>query len=127
MLLSRSIDLATPSSPLTPERRPWPKPGQEGKCIDMHDEEGDRPFFFPGQCDGHQDACADFDRINPAYWQNLDKKMDYMYENGFVPYVESIRRDHLHTWMAYHDFNESFSRFLMYIRARYGTNNMIFT
>lgn len=108
-------------------RKPWPKPGQEGKCIDMHDEDGERPFFFPGKCSGRQDACADFDRINPEYWQNLDKKMDYMRENGMVPYLESVRRDHLHTWMAYHDFNESFARFLLYLRARYGSHNMIYT
>jgi hypothetical protein len=108
-------------------RDAWRKPGDEDKCSDMHDEEGNHAFMFPGKCDGPVESCADFDRINPAYWQNLDRKFDYMQDNGFVPYMETIRRDHFHSWMEYHDFNESFVRFLGYIRARYNTHNFIYS
>ncbi|MCX7011036.1 MAG: DUF5060 domain-containing protein, partial [Candidatus Sumerlaeota bacterium] len=108
-------------------RRAWPKPGADDQGMDQHDENGNRPFCLPGKCNGKQDACADFDRINPPYWQSLDRKMDYMQANGFVPYLESVRRDHFATWIRYHDFNESFVRFLKYLRARYGAHNMIYS
>ncbi len=110
-----------------PIRDPWKKPGQKGKSIDMHDENGNMPFVFPGKCNGKTDACADYDRINPAYWQNADKKMDWLWRQGFVPYLETVRRDHLHTWVAYHDFKRSFSRLLLYYQARYGTYNWIYS
>lgn len=108
-------------------RRAWQKPGTAGKCMDMHDEMGNRPFFLPGKSQGKQDVCADFDRINPAYWQSLDRKMDYFQANGFVPYLETVRRDNVQSWRAYHNFKKSFARFLLYIRARYGTKNFIYT
>lgn len=108
-------------------RAAWGKPGTDGRAMDQHDEDGNRSFLLPGKCDGKQDACADFDRINPAYWQSLDRKMDYMWANGFVPYFESVRRDHFAAWIRYHDFNESFVRFLMYLRARYSTHNFIYS
>ena len=60
------------------------------------------------------------------YWKNLDKKMQYMSDNGFVPYLETIRRDHFPTWIKYYNFQESFPRFLTYIRARYGAYNFIY-
>lgn len=108
-------------------RSAWGKPGDEGKAMDMHDENGNRSFLLPGRCNGKTDACADFDRINPAYWQSLDRKMDYMSANGFVPYFESVRRDHFASWIRYHNFDESFVRFLKYIRARYNTHNFIYS
>jgi hypothetical protein len=107
-------------------RTAWVKPGTDDKSMDMHDEQGNRPFLFPGKCQGKEDACADYDRINPAYWQSLDRKMDYMAETGIVPYLESVRREHMATWVRYYDVNESFIRYLNYLRARYGVYNMIF-
>lgn len=108
-------------------RSGWPK-APDGKHIkEMHDEDGNMPFAFPGKCDGKNDLCANYDLINPAYWQNMDKKMDYLWAQGFVPYIETVRRSHYESWKAYHDFNESFSRYLNYIKARYGAYNFIFS
>jgi hypothetical protein len=105
----------------------WGK-GPLGEHVkDMHDDDGNMPFAFPGKCGGKTNLCADLDRINPPYWRNMDKKMDLLWRSGFVPYVESVRRDQLSVWVHYHDFNESFARYLNYLKARYGTYNMIFS
>jgi hypothetical protein len=108
-------------------RRGWPKAPDGQRIKEMHDEDGNMPFAFPGKCDGKQDLCANFDLINPAYWQNMDIKMDYLWENGFVPYIETVRRSHYAAWKAYHNFNDSFARYLNYIKARYGTYNFIYS
>ena len=108
-------------------RQGWPKAPDGQRIKNMNDENGNMPFCFPGKSNGKTDVCADFDRINPSYWQSMDKKMDYLWQNGFVPYIETVRRDHYASWIAYHNFKESFSRYLGYIRARYGTCNFIYS
>lgn len=89
----------------------------------MRDEKGALPFFPSEKHPG----ISDFDRINPAYFQSLDKKMQYMSAQGFVPLLETIRRDAAPSWNAYFDFNESFARYVQYIIARYGGHNFIFS
>lgn len=96
-------------------------------CRDMHDEFGNQPFMFPGKCKGKNEFCADFDRINPAYFKSLDKKLTYLQSQGFLAYMEAVRRDHGPVWMEYHDFVKSYSRYLNYLQARYGTYNIIFS
>jgi len=108
-------------------RSGWPKAPDGRRIKDMQDEDGNMPFAFPGRSRGKTDLCADYDRINPAYWQNMDKKMDYLGAQGFVPYVETVRRSHYASWKAYHDFDDSFSRYINYIKARYGAHNFIFS
>lgn len=89
----------------------------------MHDEQGYRSFeVIPGR-----DGLADFDRIVPHYFQSLDRKMRYLNDQGFVPMLETIRRDVAPPWKAYFNFNESFSRFVQYMAARYGAYNFIFS
>ncbi len=105
----------------------WGKPPLGEHVKDMHDDDGNMPFFFPGKCAGKTDMCANYDSINPAYWKNMDTKMDYLWNSGFVPYIETVRRDHLSSWVHYYDFNESFARYLNYIKARYGTYNFIYS
>ena len=90
---------------------------------DMHDESGNKPFEMSGKHKG----VADFDKIIPAYFQSLDKKMKYLSEQGFVPLLESVRRDNCPAWKAYFDFNESYSRFIQYLISRYGAYNFIFS
>lgn len=91
---------------------------------DMHDEHGNRPFeLMPGRADG----LADFDRINPAYFRSLDRKMRHLAEEGFVPFLEPVRRDNCPSWKAYFDFNTSYARFVQYLVARYGAFNLIFS
>ena len=91
---------------------------------DMHDEHGHRPFeMMPDRRDG----LANFDRINPAYFRSLDRKMRHMADEGFVPFLETIRRDNAPAWKAYFDFNTSYARFVQYLIARYGAYNLIFS
>lgn len=89
----------------------------------MRDEKGALPFFLSEKHPG----ISDFDRINPAYFQSLDKKMQYMSAQGFVPLLETIRRDAAPSWNAYFDFNESFARYVQYIISRYGAQNFVFS
>lgn len=89
----------------------------------MHDEQGYRSFeILP-----NRDGLADFDRVVPHYFQSLDRKMQYLSDQGFIPMIETIRRDVAPAWKAYFKFNESFSRFVQYIAARYGAYNFIFS
>ena len=90
---------------------------------DMHDEQGNRPFEVLHDREG----LANFDRINPAYFRSLDRKMQHLANEGFVPFFETIRRDNAPSWKAYFDFNESYARFVQYLIARYGAYNLIFS
>jgi uncharacterized protein DUF4038/uncharacterized protein DUF5060/collagenase-like protein with putative collagen-binding domain len=89
--------------------------------------EGGRPFLFPGKAKGFEDVFPDMDRINPEYFKYLDRKIDYLNANGFVAFIESFRRDASELWMKYHAWPESPARYMEYIRARYGANNIVFS
>ncbi len=89
----------------------------------MRDEYGNRPFKMSKAHPG----VADFDRINPEYFKSLDKKMQYLSDEGFVPILETVRRDMCPTWKAYFNFNESYSRYVQYLISRYSTYNMIYS
>jgi hypothetical protein len=90
---------------------------------DMHDEAGNRPFAVLEARDG----LADFDHINPAYFRSLDRKMAHLAAEGFVPFLETVRRDNCPSWAAYFDFNTSYARYVQYLIARYGAYNLIFS
>ena len=90
---------------------------------DMHDESGNRPFAILPDREG----LADFDRINPAYFRSLDRKMQHLSQEGFVPFLETIRRDNAPSWKTYFDFNTSYARFVQYLIARYGAYNLVFS
>lgn len=90
---------------------------------DMADESGNRSFeVFPDR-----EGLANFDRINPTYFQSLDRKMRHLSDEGFVPLLETIRRDHGPSWKAYFDFNASYARYVQYLIARYGAFNLLFS
>jgi len=89
----------------------------------MRDESGNLPFSMSEKHKG----VSDFNRINPAYFQSLDKKMQYMSDEGFVPLLETVRRDAGPSWNAYFEFNESFARYVQYLIARYGAQNFLFS
>ena len=57
------------------------------------DNEGGRPFLFPGKVPGYENMFPDVDRVNPEYFQLLDRKIDYLNDQGFVPFIEVSRRD----------------------------------
>ena len=89
----------------------------------MRDEYGNLPFAMS---DKHK-GVSDFDRINPDYFRSLDQKMDFLSEQGFVPLIETVRRDVGPSWAAYFDFRTSFARFFQYLIARYGAHNLVFS
>jgi uncharacterized protein DUF4038/uncharacterized protein DUF5060 len=90
---------------------------------DMHDEQGNRPF----EVFADREGLANFDRINPAYFRSLDRKMRHLSEQGFVPFLETIRRDNAPSWKRYFDFDASYARFVQYLVARYGACNLVFS
>ena len=90
---------------------------------DMADEQGHRPFeVFPDR-----EGLANFDRIVPAYFRSLDRKMRHLSDQGFVPFLETVRRDATPAWKAYFDFDRSYARYVQYLVARYGAYNLIFS
>ena len=90
---------------------------------DMHDEAGNRPF----EVFADREGLANFDAINPRYFASLDRKMRHLSEQGFVPFLETVRRDHGPSWKRYFDFNTSYARFVQYLVARYCAYNLVFS
>ena len=102
-------------------RQAWEK-WSTHSAKDMHCDAGNKPFEisdFP--------PVANFDKIIPAYFQSMDKKMDYIGEQGFVPLLETVRRDHGPSWKKYGEWPGSYVRYIQYIVARYGAYNIIFS
>ena len=89
------------------------------------DNEGGRPFLFPGKVPGYEQYFPDMDRINPDYFKFVDRKIDYLNANGFVPFIEVSRRDAGLLWYRYYGWPESYARFIQYIFARYQANNVV--
>jgi hypothetical protein len=89
------------------------------------DNEGGRPFFFPGKVPGFEDMFPDMDKINPEYFKYLDRKIDYLNNNGFVVNIEVSRRDASMCWSKYYNWPDSYTRFMQYIFSRYQANNTI--
>ena len=89
----------------------------------MRDEYGNLPFEMSEEHKG----VSDFDHINPEYFKSLDKKIAFLSEQGFIPLLETVRRDVGPSWDAYFDFNESFSRYVQYLVSRYGAYNILFS
>ena len=93
---------------------------------DMHNE-GGRPFFFPGKIKGYEDLVPDYDRINPAYFQAFDKKVNYLNQNGMTVFMEAMRRDCSKTWKYYYDWPMVYTRYIQYLSARYQANNTLYS
>jgi hypothetical protein len=103
-------------------RDPWVKSGAN-TAKDQHDEAGQVPFPVRGDVK----CVSDFTQLNPKYYQSLDKKMAYLAQNGFVPMIETIRRDVGPTWKKYGGWPETYIKFVQYMVARYGAWNIIFS
>ncbi|MEO9229627.1 MAG: DUF5060 domain-containing protein [Devosia sp.] len=101
-------------------RAAWKQPGTNS-AKDMHND-GGRPFQFPGKVPDFEDVFPDMDRVNPAYFRELDKKIDYLNGQGFVPFIEVSRRDAGQAWKKFYDWPSSYSRFVNYVFARYQAN-----
>lgn len=104
-------------------RGAWQQPGTDS-AKDMHNK-GGRPFLFPGKVPGYEDVFPDVDRLNPAYFQHMDRKIDYLNTQGFIPFIEVARRDASYCWKNYYDWPESYARYIHYVFSRYQANNCI--
>ena len=89
------------------------------------DNEGGRPFVFPGKVPGYENMFPDVDRVNPEYFRYVDRKIDYLNEQGFVPFIEVSRRDASMLWKKYYRWPESYARFIQYIWSRYQANDTV--
>jgi hypothetical protein len=89
----------------------------------MRDEYGNLPFHMSEK---HQ-GVADFNQLNPAYFQSLDRKMEFLSGQGFVPLIETVRRDVGPSWDAYFNFKETYARYVQYLVSRYGAFNFLFS
>ena len=107
-------------------RSAWRQAGTQS-AKNMTDEDGNRAFLFPGKVPGYEDYFPDVDRINPAYFQNLDKKIDYLNARGFVPFIEVARRDIGQGWQKYYPWPESYTRYIQYVWSRYQANICLFS
>lgn len=87
--------------------------------------EGGRPFLFPGKVPGYENVFPDVDRINPEYFRYVDRKIDYLNAEGFVPFIEVSRRDASECWKKYYSWPESYARFIQYVWSRYQANNTV--
>jgi hypothetical protein len=107
----------------TTVRSAWTEFGT-GSAKNM-DNEGGRPFFFPGKVPGYEDFFPDMDRINPEYFKALDRKIAYLNEHGIVPFIEASRRDASLLWSKYYEWPGSYIRFVQYIYSRYQAFNTV--
>jgi len=107
-------------------RSAWKQAGTKS-AKDMHDEDGNRAFLFPGKVPGYEKYFPDVERINPAYYRNFDKKIDYLNSQGFVPFIEVSRRDIGQGWKKYYEWPGSYTRYIKYIWSRYQANICLFS
>src|SRR5579884_55502 len=89
------------------------------------DNEGGRPFVFPGRVPGYENMFPDVDRVNPAYFRYIDRKIDYLNDQGFIPFIEVSRRDSSVLWKKYYKWPDSYARFIEYVWSRYQANNTV--
>lgn len=107
-------------------RSAWAQAGTSS-AKSMTDEAGHRAFLLPGKVPGYEQYFPDVERINPAYFQALDKKIDYLNAQGFVPFIEVARRDIGQAWKKYYPWPTSYSRYIEYIWSRYQANICLFS
>ena len=89
------------------------------------DNEGGRPFLFPGRVPEYEYMFPDVDRVNPDYFRYVDRKVDYLNAQEFVPFIEVARRDASLCWKKYYAWPASYARFIQYIWSRYQANNTV--
>jgi hypothetical protein len=98
----------------------WDKAVQGEKVA----EDGTTPFEIADLTD--QNSGVDYLRINPPYWRQVDRKWKHMWENGFVPYIETVRRHE--GWPRENEAErQAFTDYIRYLWARFGCYNMIFS
>ncbi len=101
-------------------------PRDQWHAKDMSNE-GGRAFLLPGKVPGYEQVYPDVDRLNPDYFKYLDRKIDYLNAQGFIPVIEVARRDMTSCWAKYYDWTASYSRYIEYVWSRYQANNCLFS
>ncbi len=101
-------------------------PRDQWQAKDMSNA-GGRAFLLPGKVPGYERVFPDVDRINPEYFKYLDRKIDYLNAEGFIPFIEVARRDITACWAKYYDWPDSYSRYIEYVWSRYQANNCLFS
>jgi len=96
----------------------WTKEKSDWSHGPWEDESGNRSFFGEG-------TTPDLNRINPAYFRSMDKKVDYLNANGFIPFIETSRRDIGSYWKDNFGWPESYARYIRYLCFRYQGNMVI--
>jgi len=107
-------------------RAAWKQAGTNS-AKDMHDEQGNRAFLFPGKVPGYEKYYPNVEKINPAYFRNMDKKIDYLNSQGFVPFIEVSRRDIGQAWKKCYQWPGSYTRYIQYVWSRYQANICLFS
>ncbi|MDM7860554.1 DUF4038 domain-containing protein [Alteromonas sp. ASW11-36] len=89
-----------------------------------HAEDGSWPFKFLAADPSDGFEHPDFSRINPNYWQQLDRKFQFITEQGMIFNLEVLRRSEQQFLEA---GPEVAAAFIRYLWARYGGYNMVFS
>ena len=119
------VDIFLNDSDHTCVRSAWTEYGT--KSAKNMDNEGGRPFLFPGKVPGYENLYPDVNRLNPAYFQYMDRKIEYLNAQGFIPFIEVSRRDLSMCWKKYYGWPDSYARYIQYVWSRYQANNCVFS
>ena len=125
-------DDGQPSFWVSPEgyvlRDGWPNPKKTPhNGVKEMKNEGGFPFLFPGKVPGYEDFYPDMERPNVEYYKCLDRKMNWLTDNGVTVFIETIRRDLSTLFQRFYNWPEAYIRYIQFMFARYQTNNCIFS
>ncbi|MGD0410994.1 MAG: DUF5060 domain-containing protein [Verrucomicrobiota bacterium] len=124
--LDRNADVGIRSAWVNQDEIAHHLPREGWHAKDMTNE-GGRAFLFPGKVPGYEGIYPDVNRLNPEYFKYLDRKMDYLNAQGFIPVLEVARRDMTSAWAKYYPWPESYTRYIQYVWSRYQANNCLFS
>jgi len=102
------------------------RPRDQWHAKDMTNE-GGRAFLFPGRVPGYEQVYPDVTRLNPEYFQSMDRKIDYLNAQGIVPVIEVARRDLTSCWAKFYPWPDSYSRYIQYVWSRCQANNCLYS
>ncbi len=119
------VDLFMNDPDRTCVRSAWTEYGT--KSAKNMENEGGRPFLFPGKVPSFENVFPDVNRINPEYFRYMDRKIDYLNEQGFIPFIEVARRDTGQCWKKFYSWPDSYARYIQYVWFRYQANNCVFS
>ena len=87
--------------------------------------EGGLPFEFPGKVPGYGKVYPDMERINPEYFKYVDRKINWLNENGVTVFLETMRRDCSTAMKKFHPWPQVYIRLMQYVFTRYQANNCV--